>query len=345
MKIAFDLTPLESGHKVRGVGVYTKYLFEHLQVSGSPHRVIGFSRSKPLKESVDLIHYPYFDPFFLTLPLIKPNPVIVTIHDLIPLVFPQHFPPGIRGKVKWQIQKLSLLGVRRILTDSQSSKEDITRMVKFDPTRIDVIYLAPGPAFHKSRDSSAFGKYHIKPPYIIYIGDLNWNKNITGLLEAFKKLKEIYPHLTLFVVGRAFTSCIKEAVDLRKHISTLDVTQSVVMAGYVEDGDLASLISQADVLVEPSWYEGFGLPVLEGLSCGTPAVVGDNSSLREVGGPAKRCDPGDPESIARAVSSVLGLNGKERKDLVQKGLDFASSFSWKKAALETLASYEKVFSR
>src|SRR5258706_5833567 len=102
MNIAIDITPLETGHSGRGVGIYTKNLIESLQKYEKKHTYILFTPKQGVPKNTDIVHYPYFDPFFLTLPLIKTKPSVVTVHDLIPLVFPEKFPPGIRGYMKWQ---------------------------------------------------------------------------------------------------------------------------------------------------------------------------------------------------------------------------------------------------
>ena len=124
MKIAIDITPLESAHRARGVGVYTKNLIDALETYGKQHTYLYFTGHQLVPPDADVVHYPYFDPFFLTLPLVKPKPTVVTVHDLIPLVFPYKFPAGIRGNIKWQVQKLSLHGAKRIIADSNSSKND-----------------------------------------------------------------------------------------------------------------------------------------------------------------------------------------------------------------------------
>jgi glycosyltransferase involved in cell wall biosynthesis len=128
MKIAIDITPLESAHRARGVGVYTKNLIDALETYGKQHTYLYFTGHQLVPPDADVVHYPYFDPFFLTLPLVKIKPALVTVHDLIPLVFPYKFPAGIRGRFAWHVQRLSLRGAKRIIADSNSSKNDIVRI-------------------------------------------------------------------------------------------------------------------------------------------------------------------------------------------------------------------------
>src|SRR5689334_3194344 len=128
MKIAIDATPLLAtrtpGHKVRGTGIYIENLRLHLQRNPKGNEYIFFHREDKLPADIDIIHYPYFEPFFLSLPLRKKTKTIVTVHDLTPLVFPKYFPVGVKGKVKWQLQKLALQKTDRIITDSKASQKD-----------------------------------------------------------------------------------------------------------------------------------------------------------------------------------------------------------------------------
>ena len=176
MRIAIDITPLSSAHKDRGVGKYTKLLVESLQKYESKHSYTLFERGKKVPENIDVVHYPHFDPFFLTLPLIKTKPTVVTIHDLIPIKYPDKFPRGIRGEVKWQIQRYSLTSATRIIADSASSKRDILKHVGYDQNNISVVHLAPDPAI-----IAGAGNGSERRKFLIYVGDLNWNKNIYGL--------------------------------------------------------------------------------------------------------------------------------------------------------------------
>src|SRR5690349_918086 len=131
MKIGIDISPLKTGnylsHRVRGTGFYIQNLVESLKKHFPHNSYTLFTKGEKLNLDLDLIHYPYFEPFFLTLPLNKKYKSVVTVHDLTPLVFPSHFPIGIKGWAKWQIQKRSLLRSDMIITDSQSSKKDINK--------------------------------------------------------------------------------------------------------------------------------------------------------------------------------------------------------------------------
>lgn len=347
MVIAIHVGPTLTGHKMRGVGVYTKLLLDALSTYKTPHTFIQFSDIHDIHGSYDIIHYPFFDPFFLTLPVVKSRPTIVTVHDLIPLVYPDKFPRGIRGEIKWQIQKMSLMGAKRIITDSFSSKKDIAKIIGFPKDAIDVVYLAPSPVFHPVNDkkilNSISKKYRLPEQFLLYVGDVNWNKNIEGLLDAFSVFHKKYPEIHLVLVGKAFVNHeLPETKRILQKIQALRLEQYILTPGFVSDTELACLYSMAVSLVVPSWYEGFGLPVLEAFSCGCPVVASDNSSLKEIRGPSIPCDAGNPLSIAGAMGKIMALSARERETVKEQGFVWVKQYNWERVARETIASYEKV---
>lgn len=346
MHIAVDVSPLESAHKGRGVGVYTKYLIDALEKYEKTNQYSLIRKGQRIPRSADVIHYPFFDPFFLTLPLIKTKPTVVTVHDLIPIVFPNKFPRGFRGDVSWQIQKFSLLKAARVLADSQTSKTDITRLTGFPAEKIDTVYLGPScPAPLKSREGEFMKfkeKYEIKKPYVLYVGDINWNKNVLELLRAFKRALKQCPSLILVLAGSAFLGPeTLEKKDIEKTIETLDLRASVRMPGFVSQEMLPFLYTHASCLLQPSWYEGFGLSVVDAMTFDCPVVVSDVSSLAEIAGPAVRVKPDDSEGIARAIKENVEMSDSERKRRINNQRDWVRQFTWEKTAHETVASYKK----
>ncbi|MBI5449390.1 glycosyltransferase family 4 protein [Candidatus Gottesmanbacteria bacterium] len=340
MHIALDITPLKSGHKDRGIGSYTGLLIEALEKYECQHSYSFFTRRQKLPKDADLVHYPYFDPFFLTLPLLKPKPVVVTVHDLIPLAYPSHFPRGIRGDIKWRVQKFSLKGARRIITDSIASKRDIETIAGFTENLVDVVHLAPAEIFHPITDrdmrSSVQKKYSLPDRFILYVGDVNWNKNILGLLRAKPK------GVALVLVGKAFRQ--EELVEVREInalIHALHVEGEVIQPGFVPDEDLAALYSLASAYIQPSFAEGFGLPVLESMACGCPVICARGSSLDEIAGSSLRVNASDISSIMDGIFHVEKLSTSQRTEFIQKGYAWVKRFSWKKVAAETAAVYEK----
>jgi len=349
MNIAINITSLESGHGGRGVGVYTKLLIEALQKYERNNSYSFFTRGQKVSENADIVHYPYFDPFFLTLPLIHSKPTVVTVHDVIPLVFPDKFPSGIRGNIKWSIQKQALKNTNRVITDSKTSKRDICRIVGLNPKDVDAVYLAPSPSFHTTTDVQLFRfvqqKYHLPKQFIVYVGDVNWNKNIIGLLEAFSRIHETpeFHSVPLVLIGKSFLNeSLRETREINSVIEQLHFRDSLIRPGYVPDEDLTVIYSLARCLIQPSHYEGFGLPILEAMMCSCPVVAASNSSLREIAGPSIAVDDMNTEDIARGIGFALSLPENKRKRTILDGLEWAKSFSWKKTVHETVAAYEKV---
>jgi len=273
----------------------------------------------------------------------------VTVHDLIPIVFPEHFPRGLRGSIKWEIQKYSLQRKQRIITDSECSKKDIMKCVGIADEAIDVVYLAPSPVYQPVTNQSTLTdlrkKYQLPEKFIMYVGDVNWNKNIVGLFRAYarlvtKELSSSQPPLVL--VGKAFLNdSLLETKEIDHVIDELKLEKKVIKVGYVPDEDLAGLYTTATCLVQPSFYEGFGLPVLEAFACGCPVVAADNSSLSEIIGPAIRVSADHPEDVAKGIHSILSMSSKEKDILKGKGIDWVKQFTWKKTAHETVRVYER----
>lgn len=335
MRVAIDTTPLKSDHKLRGIGSYTEQLVKALQRYENKHSYHFFTRGQIIPKNVDLVHYPYFDPFLLTLPFIKSKPTVVTVHDLIPIAFPEHFPKGFRGELKWQIQKTSLNQARRIITDSNASKKDVNRLIGFAEDRIDVVYLAP------SITHWEWSNIRLPKRYILYVGDVNWNKNIPGLLEAFSIVKKNISNRKLVLVGKQFlNTSLRETQNINKRISELDINPDVVKLGFVKNEDLPTVYRRAAVYVQPSFAEGFGLPVLEAMAYGCPVVCTNTSSLVEIAGPSIIVNS-DSKDIAHGIVKSLTMSNVKRQLATKSGILWAKRFTWKKVAKETVAVYEK----
>ena len=328
LKIAIDSFPLTSGHKVRGVGFYTKNLIEAL---GKQVDAVDFTTTD-LKR-YDVIHYPYLDLFAHTLPIAKSTKTVVTVHDVIPLVYPKHYPPGIRGKLNFYLQKYSLGSVSAIITDTETSKKDICRFLGIKPEKIHVIYLAPRPIFKPITDSQSLitvrKKYDLPPTFALYVGDVNYNKNIPNLIKACELAR-----IPLVIVGKQAKEGKDGSLGLSHpelmHLQNLN-WGNVITCGFVPDDDLAAIYSSATVYVQPSFYEGFGFPVLEAIACGTPVVAAKTQSLVEIAeGAAIFADPKDPKDIARGMKNPI------------KNPVLPRNYSWEKTAKETLGVYAKI---
>ncbi|HYK07945.1 MAG TPA: glycosyltransferase family 1 protein [Candidatus Eisenbacteria bacterium] len=347
MKVAIDVSPLSSGHAIRGVGFYVKNLLNSLKKYHPENDYFEFINQKTIPRDVDIIHYPYFDPFSLTLPLNEKRKTVVTVHDVTPLLFPNLFPIGPKGKFIWFLQKRSLRKIGNIITDSKSSKKDIETLLHIKPERIDSIYLAADEHFYKMQDTEyktqVKNKYKLPDSFVLYVGDATPNKNLPTLVKAV--LRTTIP---LVMVGK---SLVDESVDVSnkwakdiKEVRALQKanSQQIRFLGFVDDEDLIALYNLASVFVMPSLYEGFGLPILEAMQSGCPVITSSKGSLREVAGDsAYIVDSYDVSAMAQAIQKVIG-DRQLAKKLSQKGLLQAKKFSWEKTANQTVDVYKKV---
>lgn len=347
MKIAIDISPLESGnflqHRVRGTGSYIRSLRQAMLHFFPENSYTFFSDKKKIPDDCDIVHIPYFEPFFLTLPLFNRYTTVVTVHDMTPLVFPKYFPSGIKGKVKWMIQKSRLQKVDTIITDSFASKRDINRFVGVPSEKVQVVYLAAGDSFRQveeKKQRAVRSKYALPEKFVLYVGDVTWNKNLPRLLDAVFSLD-----VHLVMVGNALTENTSDLDnpwnrDLRVVRKKIANNPRIIPLGFVSDEDLVALYNTATVFAMPSLYEGFGLPLLEAMSSGCPVVTARQGSLEEVAGDAAiYVDAYNVESIAEGVKKVF-LSKKIRDELVDKGLQQAKKFTWEKTAKETLQVYK-----
>lgn len=346
MKIAIDVSPLQTGHKVRGVGFYLENLKNALLKYFPKNEYIFFERGDKFSKDLDLVHFPYFEPFFLALPLYKKYKTVVTVHDLTPIVFPNAFPKGIKGKIKWQMQRYSLKKANLIITDSESSKKDILKYVGVKQDKVRVVYLAAGEQFKKLEtgnwESEIKKQYGLPNRFVLYVGDVTWNKNLPRLLDAVVQLG-----IPIVMVGKSLVSKDYDSNnpwnhDLNRVNEIANGNKNIIRLGFISNEDLVKIYNLATVFVMPSLYEGFGLPILEAMSCGCPVITSKEGSLKEVAGNAAYyVDAYDVESIKNGINKVFN-DESLRKELSEKGLDNVKKFSWKKTAEETLEVYKKV---
>lgn len=346
MKIAIDVSPLQTGHKVRGVGFYLEHLKSAMVKYFPDNEYVFFQRGEKIPKNVDLVHFPYFEPFFLALPVYNRFKTVVTVHDLTPIIFPDAFPRGVRGQLKWQMQKFSLNKADAIITDSNSSKKDIIKHTGVPAQKIHIVYLAAGENFKKLNDGawreSITKKYDLPDKFALYVGDVTWNKNLPRLLDAIKEVD-----IPLVMVGK---NLVNENYDknnpwnrdLNRVWELANQNKKIIRLGFVPDEDLVSIYNLATVFIMPSLYEGFGLPVLEAMACGCPVITGKEGSLPEVAGDAAYyIDVYDYKSIARGIKNVFE-SSELREELSQKGMENVKKFPWKKTASDTLSVYTKV---
>lgn len=344
MKLAINTLPLSNTHSTRGVGIYTKNLLEELR-KVSNLTIQEFNDPRDVKEA-DIVHYPYFDLFQNTLPFIKKFKTVVTIHDVTPLVFPEHYPLGVKGTFGKFMQQLSLSNISGVITDSLSSKEDIIKILKVDGSEVFPVYLAASSDYKKINTGleEIKYKYNLTDTFNLYVGNVNWNKNILGIVES-----SIAAGIDLYLVGKSFQS--KDNIDhpelrsYKEFLTRYERHPLIHVLGYVEQPDLVKLMNLASVFLYPSFYEGFGMPVLEAQACGVPVITSNVSSLPEVARQgAILIDPHKTEELTAAIKKVLA-DKVGRAKLVKEGFENTKRFSWKKTAQETFQVYEQILSR
>jgi glycosyltransferase involved in cell wall biosynthesis len=299
------------------------------------------------RERLDLYHAPANR----GIPLIGQDRFVATIHDVIPLVTPYFFdrrtnPPIITGGLRlmaWISLAVVTWKSRRIITDSESSRRDIARLFPWAQGKMTVIYSGADPRYRRVEDASAvrqvLARYALPSRFLLFVGGLGQRKNVDGLLRAYAHLlRELPTAPALVVVGRhnAFYAPLQQLA------RNLQMADRVHFPGFVPTEDMPALLSAAELLVYPSFYEGFGLPILEALACGCPVVCSRTSSLPEVGADAVHyCDPTSPEDIAEKIRQVL-VDVALRAQLVEKGLQRAREFSMDRMAAEVLGVYREV---
>ena len=264
-------------------------------------------------------------------------PCVTTIHDVIPLLFPDHAPKS--KKARWfRLYRwiMCQIGARAdvIVTDSQSSANDIARMLKI-----------PAASCSKIRVVACGVSDRFQPPVqrrpgatqqVLYVGRMDPYKNVTGLIRAFAQAMPSLPGPARLTLAGAPDERYPEAANLARELGVAD---AVTWTGYLSDADLVELYQQADLLAHPSHYEGFGLQVLEAMACGLPVLCSNAASLPEVAGDAAwLLDPNDTNAWAAALTELLA-NPERRAELTRAGLERVKTFIWERTARETLAIY------
>jgi alpha-1,3-rhamnosyl/mannosyltransferase len=286
--------------------------------------------------SLDLLHSPYY-----VMPYWQHCPSVVTMYDLIPMIYPQHLPH--RWTV-WVFRATASLATRRakhVIAISESTRKDLVHFFGTSEDRITVTHLAADERFRpldSQQRENTIRTYRLPERYILYLGINKPHKNLIFLLEV---LRELRTETKLVLAGKEDP----RYPQVRDEVRRLRLDDRVVFPGDVLESDLPMIYNGADVFVFPSLYEGFGLPVLEAMACGTPVICSNSSSLPEiVGDAAMSLDPEDEGAWVAALTEVL-KNEDLRAELRTKGLEQANKFSWQKTARETLDVYQSVLSR
>jgi len=363
MKIAFDLRRIGNP----GIGRYMKCLSEFVVAQAPEHEYLlilppegehlihapnaqklctslkyySFREQFELprilsRHKVDLLHSPHF-----LLPLVRPCPVVATIHDVIYMACPGDL-PSLAGRQYYRIMMNACSRMAtRIITDSEHSRNEIVRYLHTDPEKIEVIYPAVDSFFHSEADStriaSVRSRFGIDRDYVLCVGIYKPRKNHAGLLTAFRKMLDSGCQAQLVVAGPMGEG---EPV-LRRLAREFGIAEHVIFTGFVNDADLRALYFGARVYACPSVYEGFGFTVLEAMACGTPVVCSSATSLPEVAGKAALYfNPHNPEEMASQL--VRAFSGDAlRASLIAEGHRNLLRFNWKETARQTLEVYHQ----
>jgi len=290
-----------------------------------------------LRFSLDLLHSTDFIP-----PLYTTIPTVITVHDLAFLHWP-HFLTKDSAAYYSQIDR-AVRHAKHIIVPSESTKQDLTAMLGVPPIKISVIYEAADDLFVPlpiaTTRSEVTHKYHLPDSFILFVGTIEPRKNVDGLIRAFHHLRSKYGvRDTALVIAGGSGWLYNETLEL---IRQLQLEQSVFLVGRVPDEELHKLYVAARCHVHAAHYEGFGLPPLEAMACGTPTIVSNVSSLPEVvGDAALLVDPSNWEEIAVAMHRLLS-DEQLHQGLREKGLQRARYFSWESVARRTMEVYKLV---
>lgn len=267
--------------------------------------------------------------------------IVTTVHDLIPYTMPETV--GKKYKKKFLSQMPFILDKSdAIITVSQYSKNDIIKYFDIDPNKIFVTYLATDIIFKpidiRYCKNYIRGKYNITNDFILYLGGFSQRKNVAGLINAYAKVKDSLENIKLVIIGVPR----EEHNTLSKIISKHKLENDVVFTGFVPSNELPYFYNAALTFVYPSFYEGFGLPPLECMSCGTPVITSNVTSIPEiVKGCAITINPSDIDDLAAAIFEVLTDNDLYNM-LILNGLNRSKKFSWEATAKNTIDVYNQV---
>lgn len=334
-----DVTLLVAGGL--GDAATTSLEIHQLQLSRLAPALLSFGSLQIAHEArqqkFDIIH----DPTGLTVFAFGTGKIhqVVTVHDVIPWSFPNYssrFDTIIyRYWLPYRLPKAD-----HVVTVSEFSKSEILKYLNISDEKISVVYNGVSPSLQplEASDVSRYltEKLNVNYPYLLFIGNLTERKNIATLLKAFAMIKSEYPTHRVVIVGPSTF----RSTNIENLVQELGISERVILLGPVPDEAILYLYNGADAFLFPSLYEGFGLPPLESMACGTPAIVSDQSSLPEVvGDAAMLVSPTDSASMADAIYSLLN-DASFRQQMIDKGRNRAAQFTWATAAKQIIKIYE-----
>jgi glycosyltransferase involved in cell wall biosynthesis len=303
-----------------------------------PVRILWEQAVAPIaarRAAVDVLHGPVN-----VVPLLRSTPSIVTVHDLAFLRFPEQY-PSLQRRYLHRLTRQSVLRADLTIAVSGHTRADVIELLGADPGRVIAVPNGVDEEFSPrrgTRELDAFRKERDLPEeFILFVGTLQPRKNLEGLIRAYARLDPT-ERLPLVIVGSPGWMYQGIFDTLARH----RLERDVIFAGYADSQSLPLWYSAASVFVYPSLYEGFGLPVLEAMACGTPVITSDTSSLPEVVGDAGlTVDPTDIDAMSMSIQRLLN-DGALRNDLRRRGVERARAFSWRQTAERTANLYRRV---
>ncbi len=322
----------------RGAEQWVPDRFEVRRVAANPYARLGWDLARLLRtDRPDLVHVQY------TAPLLTDVPTVVTVHDVSFLEHPEYFTRARRTQLKVTVAR-TVKRASRIVTVSEFSRDAILRAYGLPPEKVRVVPNAANPEFRvigrEKAQKTVREQFHLNAPFIFSVGDLQPRKNQIGLIEAFAQLLTEHPQLPhhLVLTGKEtwFAAKVKDAARASGYASRIRFT------GFVSDQDLLQLYNACDCFVFPSFYEGFGLPILEAMACGRAVACSNTSAMPEVAdGAGLLFDPNQTGEIKRALADIL-LDTELRGRMERLGVQRAAFFNWEKSARATLDVYREI---
>jgi glycosyltransferase involved in cell wall biosynthesis len=289
------------------------------------------------RDDIDLFHTPYF-----AVPLLTHVPVIMTVHDMIFEIYPEYMPLAWMRPYYMYMMKFGLRKARKIITVSKNTAKEMEYFYKFSRGKLVVVQEGVDNEFSPTEDltrlESVRNKYSLESPFILSVGARRPHKNFVSLVRAFSNLSNDYPH-NLVLVG---PSDVRFNDEVQSELEKAGLKEEVNQLNWIPEEDLPALYSLADLVVLPSIHEGFGLPAVEAMACGTPVIAADNSSFPEVlDGAGVLVDPYNLDQIEDAMRLLID-NEEKRMHLRQAGLKRSAEFSWDKPAQRILKIYREI---
>jgi glycosyltransferase involved in cell wall biosynthesis len=360
MRIAIDVSAADKAERT-GIGKYVRSLVECLAAIDGENTYFLCHRLSRLRRWKHFLRTPKpnfrgkllqepFHPFFLRrldvfhgpdarLPRFTTAKTVVTIHDVASLVSDEYADAKFR-RMKIDRYRDLLDRASCIITNSESTRRDMVRLLDAPPEKVRTVPMGVPEEFRPcgpQEQAAVRSRYGLDKDFLLFVGAITRRKNIRRLLAAFREVSKARD-VVLILAGRPGYGAAEELAP----IGELGLKDRVRLLGYVAEADLPALYSSAKLFLFPSLYEGFGIPVLEAMACGTPVVTSDCSSLPEVaGGAALLVDPSDIHAIAEAALRLLD-DEPLRQDLAARGIERAKQFSWMRTARETLEIYKSL---